>query len=210
MRRSIPILIALLAVMLAGCKQAPSVPDGPRTNVERGPAPFSVAEISGLVAFAPDSVSWNQYIPTNANTGPLLYLMKPGTDMSMSEPHIRMDYVSKTAPNSATVNEIFTWLINWYNSEGRTSQVVNDKEEITTADGEEVRILEIMKAEHINTTIGEGSKVSAKRVAYAYLDNGNGYWIGASLTVSGDLSDYDSMMESFRQLVASFRAGGQH
>jgi hypothetical protein len=207
MRRCIFIftLAAILAVV--GCKRSPALPEGPQTTVKHGPVGFTIGEIPELNAYNPDSIAWNQYVSSSEMSGPVLYLMKSGSDMSMAAPHIRLDYVSKSAPNSATVNEIFTWLINWYNSEGRVSEVVNDKEMITTADGQEVRLLEILKPEHVNTNTGNGNSVAAKRVAYAYIDNGDAYWIGICLTVSNDLRDYDSMLEKFRLLIASFEAG---
>jgi hypothetical protein len=93
-------------------------------------------------------------------------------------------------------------------SEGRTSQVVNDQEHITTLDGQQVQLLEIFKPEHLSTKGAESSTVAAKRVAYAYMDNGNGYWIGTSLSVVGEQSEYDWMMERFRHVVKTFRAGG--
>jgi hypothetical protein len=204
---SLFLFTALTAVM---CKRTAPVDEGKRFEVQRGPVKFSITEVEGLMYLVPDSVKWvMEYTRTDSITGPVLMLYKPSLTFGMNEPHIRMDYVSKKAHSSATVEEVFAWLKDFYQEDGRASQVVNDKETVTTLDGQEVRLLEFFKPEHLNSTGAQTVTVAAKRVAYAYIDSGNGYWIGTSLSVAGDQSEYDSMMERFRLVVASFRAG-QH
>jgi hypothetical protein len=209
MRRFVTIsLLVIAALASVMCKRTPPEDEGNRYVVKQGPVHFSVGQVEGLMYLVPDSVKWvAQFTRTDSITGPVLMLYKPSLTFGMNEPHIRMDYVSKQAHSSSTVDEIYTWLKSFYQMDGRASQVVNDQEVITTLDGQEVKLLEIFKPEHLNSSGAETVAVAAKRVAYAYIDNGNGFWIGMSLTVSGDQSEYDFMMKRFREVVASYRSG---
>ena len=212
MRRFLPISMLAIAVFaVMGCPRTPpSAGDaGQRHLVERGPVKFSLGKVDGLQYLIPDSVDWvAAYTVTDSITGPALLLYKPGLETDMKAPHIRLDYVSKQAHMSSNVKDIFDWLKAWYMSDGRSSQVVNEQERITTVDGQEVQLLEIFKPEHLSSTGSSPVKVAAKHVAYAYMDNGNGFWIGTSLSVVGEQSEYDWWMERFRQVVKTYQAGG--
>ena len=201
--------LAVLLVLLAGCKTGGSNPNGqssnedladlPRSAYNFGKVSFSMADIPGLDPMHRDSVSWGHLLPQTEDNGPIGYYFV-NDDRTLSAPQIRMEYINKSLPEMGSPDQIFSWLKSVFINPMQGGELKSEGEKVKTMDGQEVEILEI-----IRPAFQESDSIarSLKLMAWAYIDHDDRY-VALNLTAI-DESDYNKGFPMFKDLIRSYK-----
>ena len=193
-------LSALFALMICTCVLL--IACGPKDSRQATPyagggEDFSFREIEGLYGIPIDSVPWAGGVQYNPQNAPIAYFFLSPADLSLSAPHIRVEYMSKNLPFCSAPDSVADWLKQHFLVQQR-GILVTDKTEIKTYSGKKALFMEIatpdIKADSV--------MYPGKNMAWAYIE-GDTSLIGLNFT-SQEKSQYATGLALFKELVQTY------
>jgi len=142
-----------------------------------------------------DKVGWlkpNNYSEQNGN---FITYLRVGREVSLTSPYISVQYIAKSLPGCSTVDSMFMFWDNRYLQDS-SNQVIMPLQTLKTAAGRTATCKEY-------STKPAFVKVAAKRIAYAYIDYNQDYFIGLALTTTAP-NDWEMNRPLFYKMVRSF------
>lgn len=191
---------------LTGCKgrrASQNTTERPRDNFSKGNLNFSFQPTPDLMRIGPDSVGWAAYLPQTEESGPLVYYFFPGARVNLSDPQIRVEYISSSMEGAESVDKLFSWLKDLFINPEKNGKLITDSETLTTGDGLKVRLLEIHTPDRMDNSGEEPHKISGKRMAWVYIPQEE-YYVAMNASAAME-QDYEQLRPLFIQLVKSFR-----
>lgn len=169
----------------------------PVVNYAGGGEEFSFREIDGLYNIPMDSLPWAAGLKYNAQNSPICYYFLSPADLSLSTPHIRVEYMSKSLPSCGTSDSVLTWLKDHFLVQQR-GYLLTDKTPMETYSGKEAMFMEI----GINPVQADSVFYPGKNMAWAYIE-GDTSLIGMNFTAQ-DQAQYATGLVLFKELVMSY------
>ncbi len=168
---------------------------GRTTLLEAYTMRFQLCYDALLVPMSNMQTPWVNPEVYNENNGNFVTYVRQGRDVSMSSPHIMVQYLNKALPYCGSVDSIFMWLDETFTKDP-TTEVITKATSIQTLSGKSA----LCKEYYIGK--GDGTRLP-KWVSYAYIDYDDDYIIGMALTTTVK-TDFPINRPLFFKMVRSF------
>jgi hypothetical protein len=142
-----------------------------------------------------DKVHWIKPDAYSDKNGNFITYLRVGRDVSLSSPYISVQYIAKSLPGCSTVDSMYMFWDGRYLKDS-SNQVMMPMQTVETAAGRTA----VCKEYSIKPAF---VKVAAKRIAYAYIDYNEEYFIGLALTTTAP-NDWEMNRPLFYKMVRSF------
>lgn len=214
--KKIAYIILLAALLVQACKTTPatsesSIPDRsvdeatlarlPRATYEKGGVKFSLANLDGLYRVPKDSVPWSVQLQETGDNGQIVYYFMQGSEIEMGSPHVRVEYISRKLPGCSTADSLFDWLKSMYVNPERNGKILDNGGNLTTADNQEVKLLEIFIPQF--TRVEDSALLAGKYMSWAYVPQ-NDRFVAMNLTTT-EKTKYEMTLPMFKDLIRSYR-----
>ena len=146
-----------------------------------------------LVPMTNEQIPWINPDVYNENNGTFITYVRQGRDISISSPHVMVQYINKTLPYCGSPDSIYQWLDQQFLEDNESKVLVEEK--VATALGKPALVREY----YVGTL---GGKRSERYIAYAYVDYNKDYIIGFAFTASIS-TDFPIGRPLFYKLVRS-------
>ncbi|MEM7373838.1 MAG: hypothetical protein AAF587_34765 [Bacteroidota bacterium] len=154
---------------------------------------FSLTYEEPLIPLLHDQVNWVDPTKFNDNNGLFITYARNGREVSLTNPYIQVQYISKSLPGASTIDSVYQWL-DGIHFRADDSRQLGQTFTLPTASGKVATVKDYFT--------GSFQGRNPKYLAYAYLDFDENYILGMALTTSLE-SDYDLTKPSFHKLVKS-------
>lgn len=155
---------------------------------------FSLTYIDPLVPMLNSQVKWVDPEKFTEGNGVFMTYVRNGREMSLQNPYIQVQYISKTISGASTVDSVYIWL-DGLHLKGEGARQIGSTFDLSTASGKPAQV----KDYYTGTTQGR----EPKYLAYAYIDYDDSYILGMALTTTLE-SDYEVTKPAFHKLVKTF------
>jgi hypothetical protein len=142
-----------------------------------------------------DKVGWLKPDNYSEQNGNFITYLRVGREVSLTSPYISVQYIAKSLPGCSTVDSMFMFWDHHYLKDS-SNQVIMPVQTLKTAAGRTATCKEYR-------TQPAFAKVAAKRIAYAYIDYNQDYFIGLALTTTAP-NDWKMNRPLFYKMVRSF------
>lgn len=214
--KKIAYILVMVALLVQACKTTPTNPDSnipersvdeatlarlPRATFEKGGVKFSLANLDGFYRVPKDSVPWSFQLPESGDNGQIVYYFMQGSEIEMGSPHVRVEYISRNLPGCSTADSLFDWLKTMYVNPQRSGKVLDNGNTVTTADNQEVKLLEIFIPQY--TRPEDSALLAGKYMSWAYVPQ-NDRFVALNLTTT-EKTKYEMTLPMFKDLIRSYR-----
>lgn len=174
----------------------PYVYQGPETShiFEAYSMRFSLTYADPLVPMLNSQVKWIDQEKFTDGNGVFMTYVRNGREVSLQNPYIQVQYISKALPGASTIDSVYIWL-DGLHLKGEGARQMGSTFDLTTASGKSAHV----KDYFTGTTQGRDPKY----LSYAYIDFDDSYILGMALTTMLE-SDYEVTKPAFHKLVKTF------
>ncbi len=158
---------------------------------------FTLTPEPGLVAMLNHVVPWVKPEANNDFNGIFATYVRNGRPLSLEEPYIQVQYISKKLPYCSTIDSIYQWLDSRF-LVNRDAEVIQAYSSMDIPEGLPTKV------KSYQTGTSQQMAVKTKWVANAYVDYNKEFWVAFGLTTLNE-DDYTLTMPLFDKLVKSFR-----
>lgn len=155
---------------------------------------FQLSYEEPLLPMINSMVPWVNPETFTEENGLFITYIRNGREISLSNPYIQVQYISKHMPNCSSVDSVYIWLNNLFLKEYKGT-VVRQKHTIET--------LSRLSAMCEEFRTPDTERVKGKYMAYAYIDYDKDYLVGLALTTT-EKSDFEINLPLFYNIVKSF------
>ncbi|MEZ4777512.1 MAG: hypothetical protein R3D00_30325 [Bacteroidia bacterium] len=139
-------------------------------------------------------VPWVNPETFSEENGLFITYIRNGREVSLSNPYIQVQYISKHMPNCSSVDSVYIWLNNLFLKEYKGA-VIRQKHTVET--------LSRLPAVCEEFRTPDTERIKGKYMAYAYIDYDKDYLIGLALTTT-EKNDFEINLPLFYNIVKSF------
>jgi hypothetical protein len=159
---------------------------------------FSLTHSDPLIAHLTSELPWGYMFPATQMNGKFITYTLQGRQLSLREPYIQVEYISKTLPYCSSPDSLYIWLSEQFEQGLPDYKVLKKRHLVKTKSGKMADCKEMFVPKR-----GEQKELSEKYLAYGYIDYNPFYLIGFNLTAITK-EDFDYSIDAFYDILKTY------